>query len=167
MKATTAENLKDNEITCQNCSIHESKYKCPGCGMRTCSLPCIKQHRENTGIVCHTNYKQIGTSPDDNIRENPQLHLTWQCQTQLIKYNKSIIQCSLSKVRGHAATFQGASVKEAEQPQSSLATLVRSSCWQTFGSWRRSSGSLMLQSAGSHRDFQADCHHCCRSFAVR
>lgn len=30
---------------CQICNTHESKYKCPKCGMKTCSLACCKQHK--------------------------------------------------------------------------------------------------------------------------
>ncbi|KAF1930748.1 uncharacterized protein M421DRAFT_99360 [Didymella exigua CBS 183.55] len=31
---------------CSVCNIHESKYKCPGCSARTCSLPCVKRHKQ-------------------------------------------------------------------------------------------------------------------------
>lgn len=29
-----------------NSNINESKYKCPGCSARTCSLPCVKRHKQ-------------------------------------------------------------------------------------------------------------------------
>ncbi|KAF9695726.1 hypothetical protein EKO04_005930 [Ascochyta lentis] len=31
---------------CSVCNIKESKYKCPGCSARTCSLPCVKRHKQ-------------------------------------------------------------------------------------------------------------------------
>ncbi|KAJ4985724.1 HIT zinc finger [Stagonosporopsis vannaccii] len=31
---------------CSVCNINESKYKCPGCSARTCSLPCVKRHKQ-------------------------------------------------------------------------------------------------------------------------
>lgn len=34
---------------CQICLLAPSKYKCPGCDMRTCSLSCVKAHKEPKG----------------------------------------------------------------------------------------------------------------------
>ncbi|OMO67628.1 Zinc finger, HIT-type [Corchorus olitorius] len=34
---------------CEECKIKESKYKCPGCSCRTCSLPCVNAHKSRTG----------------------------------------------------------------------------------------------------------------------
>ncbi|KAH6615287.1 HIT finger domain-containing protein [Boeremia exigua] len=31
---------------CSVCNVNESKYKCPGCSARTCSLPCVKRHKQ-------------------------------------------------------------------------------------------------------------------------
>ncbi|KAJ1865323.1 Box C/D snoRNA accumulation [Coemansia sp. RSA 1722] len=33
---------------CQVCGLHASKYKCPGCMTRTCSLGCSKKHKAQT-----------------------------------------------------------------------------------------------------------------------
>ncbi|CAI9633773.1 unnamed protein product [Alternaria burnsii] len=35
-----------NEL-CSICHSSRSKYKCPGCSARTCSLPCYKRHQQN------------------------------------------------------------------------------------------------------------------------
>ncbi|KAK2946363.1 putative box C/D snoRNA protein 1 [Blattamonas nauphoetae] len=46
-------------MQCQICKLNPSKYKCPGCGVRTCSVTCVKQHKVNTGCsgqVSHTEY---------------------------------------------------------------------------------------------------------------
>ncbi|KAG9186546.1 hypothetical protein G6011_09654 [Alternaria panax] len=32
---------------CSICHSDKFKYKCPGCGARTCSLPCYKRHQQN------------------------------------------------------------------------------------------------------------------------
>ena len=34
------------EIDCQQCGLVKSKYTCPKCSFRTCSLPCVKLHKE-------------------------------------------------------------------------------------------------------------------------
>lgn len=33
---------------CEVCGKVQSKYKCPRCHKRTCSLTCVKQHKEET-----------------------------------------------------------------------------------------------------------------------
>lgn len=34
---------------CSICHVQPPKYKCPGCGARTCSVPCIKKHKTRAG----------------------------------------------------------------------------------------------------------------------
>ena len=34
---------------CEVCKEQPSKYKCPGCQCRTCSLTCVRQHKESAG----------------------------------------------------------------------------------------------------------------------
>ena len=36
---------------CYTCRNEEIKYKCPACGVRTCSLACTKIHRNSTGRI--------------------------------------------------------------------------------------------------------------------
>lgn len=45
------EDVKSNVFTtgCSVCQSSASKYRCPGCSVITCSLPCTKQHRANSG----------------------------------------------------------------------------------------------------------------------
>ncbi|KAL4340528.1 hypothetical protein GQ457_08G024160 [Hibiscus cannabinus] len=34
---------------CEECKKKASKYTCPGCRLRTCSLPCVNAHKQRTG----------------------------------------------------------------------------------------------------------------------
>ncbi|KAE8679816.1 HIT-type Zinc finger family protein, putative isoform 2 [Hibiscus syriacus] len=34
---------------CEECKKNASKYTCPGCCLRTCSLPCVNAHKQRTG----------------------------------------------------------------------------------------------------------------------
>ncbi|XP_059651808.1 uncharacterized protein LOC132299295 [Cornus florida] len=36
---------------CEECKSNPSKYKCPGCAIRSCSLPCVKAHKQRTGCT--------------------------------------------------------------------------------------------------------------------
>lgn len=36
---------------CETCNVTESKYTCPACQMRTCSLPCVREHKKSTGCA--------------------------------------------------------------------------------------------------------------------
>ena len=45
---------------CQQCKTNEHKYKCPRCEMLTCSLSCVKQHKEQTGCCGVKEPEQIG-----------------------------------------------------------------------------------------------------------
>ncbi|EXB94200.1 hypothetical protein L484_007863 [Morus notabilis] len=40
---------------CEECKVKESKYKCPGCSLRSCSLPCVKSHKQRTGCTGKSN----------------------------------------------------------------------------------------------------------------
>ncbi|XP_068662580.1 uncharacterized protein [Aristolochia californica] len=38
----------DKSLFCQECNQNQSKYKCPGCSIRTCSLSCVKSHKQHS-----------------------------------------------------------------------------------------------------------------------
>lgn len=38
----------ENRPNCEECGKSPWKYKCPGCGLRSCGLPCVKAHKERT-----------------------------------------------------------------------------------------------------------------------
>ncbi|CAK8564963.1 unnamed protein product [Lathyrus sativus] len=56
-------------IQCEECKSNPSKYKCPGCSIQSCSLPCVKAHKARTG--CNGKRNQTQFVPisqfDDNI----------------------------------------------------------------------------------------------------
>ncbi|KAK6915072.1 Zinc finger, HIT-type [Dillenia turbinata] len=66
--SATAEISKKIEV-CEECKQNPSKYKCPGCSLRSCSLPCVKAHKQRTG--CTGKRKQTQFVPlsqfDDNL----------------------------------------------------------------------------------------------------
>ena len=33
---------------CEVCCNEEHKYRCPACDIRTCSMTCVRQHKQNT-----------------------------------------------------------------------------------------------------------------------
>ncbi|CAM6127283.1 unnamed protein product [Calypogeia fissa] len=35
-------------VVCEECGEREAKYRCPGCGLRSCGLLCVKSHKERT-----------------------------------------------------------------------------------------------------------------------
>ncbi|XP_057446408.1 putative box C/D snoRNA protein SPCC613.07 [Lotus japonicus] len=44
---------------CEECKSNASKYKCPGCSVRSCSLPCVKAHKVRTGCTGKRNRTQF------------------------------------------------------------------------------------------------------------
>ncbi|KAH9309065.1 hypothetical protein KI387_036976, partial [Taxus chinensis] len=44
---------------CEECRENPFKYKCPGCGLRSCSLPCVKVHKERTHCTGKRNRTQF------------------------------------------------------------------------------------------------------------
>ncbi|XWS35476.1 hypothetical protein CRYUN_Cryun20dG0000600 [Craigia yunnanensis] len=62
-----SKNLRNG--VCEECKKQASKYKCPGCCLRTCSLPCVNAHKHRTGcsgrrnVTCFVPLSQF----DDNL----------------------------------------------------------------------------------------------------
>ncbi|KAK3314638.1 hypothetical protein B0H66DRAFT_316696 [Apodospora peruviana] len=51
---------------CSICHANPQKYKCPGCGARTCSLPCIKKHKLRTD--CTGRHDPAAYIPREKLR---------------------------------------------------------------------------------------------------
>ncbi|KAM3323346.1 box C/D snoRNA protein 1 [Capsicum chacoense] len=39
---------QNSSLECEECKSNPWKYKCPGCSIRTCSLPCVNSHKQRT-----------------------------------------------------------------------------------------------------------------------
>ncbi|KAJ4825134.1 hypothetical protein Tsubulata_040801 [Turnera subulata] len=44
---------------CEECREKASKYKCPGCSVRTCGLACVKAHKQRTSCSGKPNRTQF------------------------------------------------------------------------------------------------------------
>uniref|UniRef100_A0A2P2JGR8 Box C/D snoRNA protein 1 n=1 Tax=Rhizophora mucronata TaxID=61149 RepID=A0A2P2JGR8_RHIMU len=47
----TNSKTQQQHIVCGECGANPSKYKCPACSLRSCSLPCVKAHKQRTGCT--------------------------------------------------------------------------------------------------------------------
>lgn len=68
--ATESSNPKAKiDTICEGCQEKPSKYKCPGCSIRSCSLPCVKAHKLSTGCNGKKQLTQIIplSKFDDNL----------------------------------------------------------------------------------------------------
>ncbi|KAG5253601.1 box C/D snoRNA protein [Salix suchowensis] len=60
---------KQETVLCEECKEKPSKYKCPGCSVRSCSLSCVKAHKQRTscpGKRSQTHFVPLSQF-DDNI----------------------------------------------------------------------------------------------------
>jgi HIT zinc finger len=57
-----------NSLTCQVCKVIESKYTCPGCSVRFCSISCNKSHKDLS--KCSGNRNRTSFIPLSNFNEN-------------------------------------------------------------------------------------------------
>lgn len=48
--ANTSPNLR-NPSLCDECGSNPWKYRCPGCSIRSCSLPCVNSHKKRTSCT--------------------------------------------------------------------------------------------------------------------
>jgi len=49
----------ESRPNCEECGKNPWKYKCPGCGLRSCGLPCVKAHKERTQCTGKRNRAQF------------------------------------------------------------------------------------------------------------
>lgn len=63
-----SEKVEEKGAMCEECKEKPSKYKCPGCSIRTCSLPCVNAHKDRTNCSGKRNFTQLVTLSeyDDN-----------------------------------------------------------------------------------------------------
>lgn len=61
--------IRKEQTLCEECESNLSKYKCPGCSICSCSLPCVKAHKQRTGCTGKRNQTQFVpiSQFDDNL----------------------------------------------------------------------------------------------------
>ncbi|KAF8044265.1 hypothetical protein BT93_A2300 [Corymbia citriodora subsp. variegata] len=60
--------VKQQPLLCQECEKNPSKYKCPACAFRSCSLPCVNAHKHRTG--CSGKRNQTEFVPLSQFNDN-------------------------------------------------------------------------------------------------
>jgi hypothetical protein len=115
-----------SEIDCQQCGLVKSKYTCPKCAFRTCSLPCVKLHKEANN--CDGQRKPFEVVKkfsqfDDNISVKDQEYLTTlksavsggiRSTNNIAKLAKQEEGLDLSRKRPYPSTPETPSIKESE-----------------------------------------------------
>ncbi|CAI8045281.1 Box C/D snoRNA protein 1 [Geodia barretti] len=54
--------MEEQGSMCESCGVERGRYKCPGCGVRSCSVQCVKRHkteRRCEGKRSNTNYVSL------------------------------------------------------------------------------------------------------------
>lgn len=49
MTDTQEKDISSRLGMCSVCALTAAKYTCPRCGVKTCSLPCVKSHKKDAG----------------------------------------------------------------------------------------------------------------------
>ncbi|KAG9147776.1 hypothetical protein Leryth_018831 [Lithospermum erythrorhizon] len=55
----TAKSSSNKACICEECKTNIAKYKCPACSFRSCSLPCVKSHKQHTGCTGKKLYNHV------------------------------------------------------------------------------------------------------------
>ncbi|KAG9150697.1 hypothetical protein Leryth_008152 [Lithospermum erythrorhizon] len=65
----TANSSSKRGSICEECKTNLSKYKCPSCSIRSCSLPCVKSHKLRTACTGKKQYNDVVplSQFDDNL----------------------------------------------------------------------------------------------------
>ncbi|KAJ3161201.1 hypothetical protein HDU86_007823 [Geranomyces michiganensis] len=147
----------EKEATCQVCSLNKHKYKCPGCGVQTCSLDCSKAHKLNTGcsgqrskthyiklseftandmtsdyVLLEDAYRTADNAARDNKRLPQLSSITTSATSKLHHPRLTPRQALLNRQCTYNTTtlrFMSKGMKRREQNQSMYITRSRFICW--------------------------------------
>lgn len=67
MKEHSDELAGTSELMCEICEVSEAKYRCPQCFIETCSVLCIKKHKQGSqcdGVTRRTRHIPMGEMDD-------------------------------------------------------------------------------------------------------
>ncbi|PRQ20640.1 putative Zinc finger, HIT-type [Rosa chinensis] len=104
---------KAKAMLCEECKAKESKYKCPGCSIRSCSLPCVKGHKIRTsctGKRSQTHFVPISQMDDNLLLSDYNLleevkrvaDSAQRLRNKLCRYNSFRLPFYLKSLRGAA-----------------------------------------------------------------
>ncbi|GMN38793.1 hypothetical protein TIFTF001_008024 [Ficus carica] len=100
---------------CEECKVKESKYKCPGCSLRSCSLPCVKAHKQRTdctGKRNRTQFVPLSQFDDNQLLSDYNLleevkrvaESAQRMRNNLCRYNCFRLPFHLKRIRSAAAS---------------------------------------------------------------
>lgn len=151
-------NAKES-VVCEECKVKASKYKCPGCSIRSCSLPCVKAHKQRT--ACTGKRQQTHFVPlshfDDNLLLSDYNMLedvkrvsesAQRMRVKLFKYSHFRLPFHLKSLRSAAASrgtkllFLSSGMSKRETNQSSYNNRKKFISWTI--EWRFHSTDVVL-----------------------
>ncbi|ONI20260.1 hypothetical protein PRUPE_2G005000 [Prunus persica] len=100
---------------CEECKANPSKYKCPGCSIRSCSLPCVKAHKLRTGCTGkrnQTNFVPLSQIDNNQLLSDYNLleevkrvsESAQRLRNKLCRYNYYRLPDHLKSLRGAASS---------------------------------------------------------------
>ncbi|CAL8113482.1 unnamed protein product [Prunus armeniaca] len=100
---------------CEECKANPSKYKCPGCSIRSCSLPCVKAHKFRTGCTGkrnQTNFVPLSQIDNNQLLSDYNLleevkrvsESAQRLRNKLCRYNYYRLPDHLKSLRGAASS---------------------------------------------------------------
>ncbi|KDP20399.1 hypothetical protein JCGZ_05282 [Jatropha curcas] len=161
-------NQKEKQQTvCEQCKENPSNYKCPGCSLRSCSLPCVKAHKERTG--CSGKRNQTQFVPLSQFNDNLLLsdynlleemkrvaESAQRMRTKLCAYPHFKLPAHLRSLRGAAAgrktklLFLPSGMSKREKNQSRYNQRKKFISWTI--EWRFHATAVVLLDHGVHED---------------
>ncbi|XP_062081380.1 uncharacterized protein LOC133786187 [Humulus lupulus] len=108
------EERKDSKL-CEECKLKDSKYKCPGCAFRSCSLSCVKAHKQRTGCTgkrSRTHFVPLSQFDDNQLISDYNLleevkrvsESAQRMRNKLCRYNNFRLPFHLRSVKSAAAS---------------------------------------------------------------
>ncbi|XP_031274774.1 box C/D snoRNA protein 1 [Pistacia vera] len=166
--ASSNQNPKPKEASiCEECKDKPSKYKCPGCSIRTCSLVCVKAHKQRTACSGKRNVTQFVplSQFNDNILHSDYNLLeemkriaesAQRLRGKLCGYSYFKLPFYLRSLRSAAASrrtkllFLPSGMTKREKNQTRYDQRKKSISWTV--EWRFQSTDVVLVNHGVHED---------------
>ncbi|GAU44517.1 hypothetical protein TSUD_82230 [Trifolium subterraneum] len=131
-------------IQCEECKSNPSKYKCPGCSIQSCSLPCVKAHKLRTGCTGKRNQTQFDVKRVAEAASRTRSKLGIYTNFKLPHYLKSLQNAARS--RRTQLLFLPNGMSKREKNRSQFDHRKKSINWTI--EWRFHSTSVVLHDHG-------------------